>query len=268
MKRTLSVIWPLLLVAGFAFGSAHNRQALAAADTADRPPAAAVPDSVPYMRNDTLFFYDRLTVVAAGDTLRGKVFVDADRSSANRRRLQRITSLSSDENSRDYARIVQSLRMKHPGPFQHRDRQGLPGTWLPLVSVRGRLYIDYLNFYPVHLTDSLFVEHSQDGPWPSVYTRFETPEAGHIRFASNSSYPPEKERSFDFYLLDSLRGIALLAEHLPDSRTHYRLLATEENSANFDLLVWEFTEIPDGDEVARDTLDYRRMIAKHYSVQP
>lgn len=94
------------------------------------------------------------------------------------------------------------------------------------------------------------------------------PEAGHIRFRANSAYPPEKERAYDFYLVDTLRRIGVLAEHLPDSQTRYRLLVADENAAEFDLLVWDFAEIPGGGEVARDTLDFCKMIGKHYSEQP
>lgn len=169
MKRTLVAACGSLLAVGFAVGAAQSPHASETAASAVSVSAVspamhvAAADDVPFRRNDTLFFYERRQIVD-GDTLTDRVFVDSDRASADRRRLRVRGSLTSAENSRDFAATLRYLRRKHPGPFPRHDLKGIPATWLPLVSVRGSLYIDALDFYPVHLTDSLFVKHTQDGP--------------------------------------------------------------------------------------------------------
>lgn len=274
MKRILAAAWPLSVIIGFAVAAAGNTllpdsavSALPCAVASAANPAPGAPADGPFLRNDTLFFCDR-TEKADGFTVTTKVYVDPDPRSENRRRMREAASLMSVRNRRDLANNVRYLRRKHPGEFTRRDLQGLPAAWLPLVSVKGELYIDGgVESYPLYLTDSLFIEQSQDGPWPSIYTRFERPEAGRLQFRTNSPYPPEGDRAWDFYLIDPEQGIAVLAEHV-GSQTRYRLLAAEERTGNFGLLVWECTELPAGDEVPRDTLDFRRMIANRYTELP
>lgn len=269
--RTSILLLPVLgLLAGSAWngslpGSRAPMASCVAMPAADPIPDA--PDEVPFLRRDTLFFWDR-TKTSDGFTVTTKVFVDADPRSENRHRLLQTASLASERNRRDLKDNIRYLRRKHPGKFTRRDLSGMPVTWLPLVSVKGTLYIDGLDFYPVHLTDSLFIEQTQDGPWPSVYTRFERPQEGHLRFGTNSPYPPEGDRAWDFYMIDRQRGLAVLAEHDGAQKTRYRLLAAEERAPGFGLLVWECNELPDGREVPRDTLDYRKLIEKFYPQQP
>ena len=274
MKHILTFALPLMLVCGISAGAGRSRSlpggGVPAAPSVAAPAADSVPEAsgeVPFLRRDTLFFYDG-TQTADGFTVTTKVYVDADPRSENRRRLLQTASLASERDRRDLADNVRYLRRKHPGKFGRRDLGGIPTTWLPLVSVKGTLYIDGLDFYPVHLTDSLFIEQTQDGPWPSVYTRFERPDAGHLRFRTNSPYPPEADRMWDFYVIGPRRGIAVLAEHDNAQKTRYRLLAAEEHASGFGLLVWECNELPDGREVPRDTIDYRKLIETLYPEQP
>jgi len=227
-----------------------------AADTIAAFPTA---EGLPFLRNDTLFYCDRRETVD-GCTMTFKVFVDCDRTSPNRLRLHDIASLRTREAREELADNLRNLRRKHPGAFPRHKLRQFSATWLPLRSVGGRLYIDELNFYPMRLTDSLCIEQGQDGPWASVYTHVEQPGAMHLRFRTNSAYPPEGDRSFDLYLIDTLRGIAVLAEHSGRAETRYRLLVAERKADRFDLLVWECSEMPDGDEAPWDALDYPKII--------
>lgn len=256
MIRTL--IFALPMAIGLITSPAPERSR---PESADHAPA----DSVPFLRRDTLFFRDR-TETADGFTVTTKVYVDPDPRSETRRRLLRNASPETIDRA-DLAEKLRNLRRKHPGRFSRRNPGSLSATWLPLISVKGTLYIDGLG-YPVNLTDSLFIEQTQDGLWPSIYTRFEAPEAGHLRFGTNSSYPPETDRAWDFYLIDPQRRIAVLAEHIDPDRTRYRLLADAVRESDFDLLAWDCTELPHGGEVPRDTLDFVRLIGKHYPVKP
>lgn len=221
--------------------------------------AAAPAERLPFLRNDTLFYCDRRETVD-GFTMTFKVFVDRDLQSPNRLRLHDIASLRSPEAREELADNLRNLRRKHPGALARHELRQFSATWLPLRSVGGRLYIDELNFYPLRLTDTLCIEQGQDGPWASVYTHVEQPAATHLRFRTNSAYPPEGDRSFDLYLIDSLRGIAVLAEQSEQSETCYRLLVAEREAARFDLLVWECSEMPDGSEAPGDALDYPKII--------
>lgn len=289
MKNRLTIMLPLLLTICCPGCGNRPRIGQSAADpecpaaaTALRPAAAddsksgtsrkedATIGKTPFLRNDTLFFCDRQETID-GFTMTIKVFVDSDRTSENRLRLRNISSLDSGRNRRELADNIAYLRKRHPGAFPRHELRDMPVTWLPLRSVQGELYIDELNFYPVHLTDSLLIEECQDGPWPSVYTHFEQSEAGRIHFRTGSAdaYSAEGDRTFDFRLIDTLRKIAILAEHGGHAETRYRLLVADTAADRFDLLVWECSELPYGDEVPCDTLDYSEIMATgHFPPKP
>ncbi len=264
MKNRLYILLALFFCTGTAVRTPHGSGRAAASADAMRPAAdsvAAAPaaNTRPFLRNDTLFYCDRRETVD-GYTLTFKVFVDSDLRSPNRLRLHDIASLRSPKAREELADDLRNLRRKHPGAFARRDLRQFSATWLPLRSVGGKLYIDELNFCPLRLTDTLCIEQGQDGPRASVYTHVGQPAATHLQFRTNSAYPPEGDRSFDLYLIDTLRGIAVLAEQSEHAETHYRLLVAEREAARFDLLVWECSEIPDGSEAPGDAFDYPKII--------
>lgn len=213
---------------------------------------------IPFERNDTLFFCD----CSRQDSATGfrdycRVFVDGNRSSANYDRLRRAASLDTESNRRDFEELAAALNARFPGRIRRFDLRGCPEVWQRLVSVAGEYYLDGLNRYPVRITDSLFVEQMQDGPWPSLLEAFEEPEPGHYRFRVRTLH--DETRRFDLYLADSPRPIALLVEH-DDAAERYRLLAAGEASSHFDLLVWESAEMPSGNEIPYDAVDFEALM--------
>lgn len=270
MKRTFSTLL-LLSLLGCAGRSSQPRSvgqtpaetnvpavadALPADDGADRGTTVR---EVPFLRNDTLFFYD----YSRRDTVNGfldfcRVFVDKNRLSANYSRIQQLAAPDSEQNRRDFEALTAALRAEYPDAIRRHDLRGCPGTWLQLAPVDGEYYLDELRMYPITITDSLFVEQTQDGPWPSLLDTFESPAPGHYRFSTRGLR--STLRSYDLYLTDTLRRIAVLAEHEGDA-TRYQLLAAGEFPPQFDLLVWESSEMPTGDEVRRDPIDFEALTA-------
>lgn len=229
---------------------------LPADDGADR---GTIMREVPFLRNDTLFFYD----YSHRDTTNGfldfcRVFVDKNRLSANYSRIQQLAAPDSEQNRRDFEELTVALRAEYPSAIRRHDLRGCPGTWLQLALVDGEYYLDELHMYPIAITDSLFVEQTQEGPWPSLLETFERPAPDHYRFRTRGLRG--EERSFDLYLTDTIRQVAVLAEHEGDA-TRYQLLTAGEFPPPFDLLVWESSEMPTGDEIRRDTLDFEALIA-------
>ncbi|MDE5622902.1 MAG: hypothetical protein K2I59_07995 [Alistipes sp.] len=276
MNRSLTPALLLPLLLGCTGRSAQPESGKPAPTEAHAPTAAAVPApagtpsangdadrgttrEVPFLRNDTLFFYD----YSHRDTASGfldfcRVFVDKNRLSANYSRIQELAAPDSERNRRDFEELTAALRTEYPGAIRRHDLRGCPGTWLQLASVDGEYYLDELYMYPITITDSLFVEQMQDGPWPSLLDTFECPAPGHYRFRTRGLRG--EKRSFDLYLTDTLRRVAVLAEHEGEA-TRYQLLAAGEFPPQFDLLVWESSELSTGDEVRRDAPDFEAMIA-------
>lgn len=223
------------------------------------PKNGTTPRKGPFMRNDTLFFYDFSHRDATnGFTDYCRVFVDKNPLSGNYSRMDRLASPDSEQNRQDLAALAAALRNKYPGQMRRHDLKGCPATWLQLVSLDGEYYLDELNMYPITITDSLFVEQTQDGPWPSLLDAFERPGAGHYRFQTRGLRG--ERRSFDLLVTDTLRKVAVLVEHDGET-TRYQLLAAKETPPQFDLLVWESAELPTSNEIRRDTIDFGKLIA-------
>lgn len=244
---------------GFATGSdapagTSPRGAETAATSANSRSTTA--PAAPFLRDDTLFFCDYSRCDSAdGFRYRCRVFVDKDRRSANYARIRTATALDVEPNRRDFETLTAALRDKYTGQMRRHDRQGCPEAWQRLASVAGTCYLDGRTVYPIRITDSLFVEQMQDGPWPSLIESFEAPAPGHWRFRVRTLHG--EVRRFDLYLADNLRGVAVLEER--DGTERYRLLAAGEVSPHFDLLVWENSEMPSGNEVPYDPVDFEAL---------
>ena len=212
---------------------------------------------VPFVRNDTLFFCDysrRDSTTGLRDYCR--VFVDKNRLSANYERMRAAASLDSERNRRDFGELAAALREKYPGAIRRFDRRGCPEAWQRLASVEGEYYIDERMAYPIRITDSLFVEQMQDGPWPSLIESFGNPAHGHYTFRTRTLHG--ETRRFDLFVIDTQRSVGVLVEH-SGAEKQYTLLAAGEVSPHFDLLVWESAEMPSGNEIPYDDIDFEAL---------
>lgn len=235
-------------------------------------PAECAPDStaaagrhdgaapeIPFERGDTLFFCD----YSHCDSATGfrdfcRVYVDRNRLSANYGSMRDAASLDSERNRRDFGELAAALQEKYPGEIRRFDLHGCPGVWQQLASVAGGYYIDDRTPYPVWITDSLFVEQTQEGPWPSLIESFEKPADGRYTFRTRTLQG--EERRFDLCIVDTLRGVGVLVEH-ESAQERYRLLAAGAASPHFDLLVWESAEMPSGYEIHYDDIDFEALTA-------
>lgn len=241
----------------FAMAVAHTGRLMGVpqpADTGQRLPAGA------FMRNDTLFFLDDEHVESDGFRTILKVYVETDRNSKAFRRFCGVAAPDSEYNRSAFEANLRHLRKKVPEALKRHDLHGCPTMWLPLCSVGGRYYFDGLNPYPISITDSLFVHQYMDGPWPARIDGFELSEPGHYRFLTTSLNGERNE--IDLCMIDTLRRIAVLRE-LHGSDATFRLLAASEPVDRFDLLVWECNDLPNGDEIPVDTIDFDRLLAPY-----
>lgn len=213
-----------------------------------------------FERGDTLFFcdYSRLdSTTGFRDFCR--IYVDKNRLSANYARMRAAVSLDSERNRRDFEQLTAALRRKYPGGIRRFDRRGCPEIWQRLASVAGKYYLDARTPYPMRITDSLLVEWMQDGPWPSIIESFENPASGHYRFRTRTL--DGSARRFDLYVIDTLRGAAVLFGRGGANGEYCRLLAAGEASPHFGLLVWESAEKPSGEEIPYDDIDFEALTA-------
>lgn len=219
----------------------------------------------PFTEHDTLFLYRYAAVDDGCFRDYCDVYVERGRTSQHLRRLLEASSIDGEEERRTLTELLGALRRRYPGPLRRHER-AIAQTWLSAVRAEGEYYIDGWEQYPIHITDSLLIEHMQDGPWPSLLDDFECVEEGHYRFTVRSISPDETCR-YDLYVVDPEREIALLEEHHA-GETLYRLLAAARKAERFDLLVWRSAEMPAGNEIRRaGAEEFRRWIETHYPKQ-
>jgi len=206
---------------------------------------------------DTLFLLDYEQVDADGFRTVRKAYVETDRTSAAFHRLLELADPQSKINRRDFEKNLRALRRKGSAMLRHHDLCGCLTVWLPLCRARGNYYFDDLHPYPLCITDSLVVLQTMDSPWPGRLAAFERPAPNHYRF--RVLFPgreAEQESTFDLYVVDPERRIAVLQE---DGAAYFRLFAAAESIGRFDLLAWELTELTTGHEVM-ETIDFEALL--------
>lgn len=207
---------------------------------------------------DTLCLY-RNSYRVGEEELHCRVYVERNRKSEEYRRILAGAAFD-EEDRRDLAYWLEVRRRNTPEPLARHDRRGCPEVWLPLVRVSGTYYLDGGVYnYPCRITDSLVVRQMMDGPWPQVIETFEEPERGHYRIFTSAIGSGEREQ-LDIYLLKS-NGVRLaLFVRKQEKASSAELFVPSEEALRFDLLVWDFPEMPMGDEVTYDEIDYRKLI--------
>lgn len=211
---------------------------------------------VPFVEGDTLYYHKR-SYTENGSEEHCNVYVERNRGAECFRRL-----LSDDRFCRgqELEERLAELREKMPLPFRRHDRMGCPETWLPLVQVGGERYLDGGVYnYPLRITDSLVEEVMMDGSRFTVILSFEKPASGHYRIVSLDFFERKRMR-FDLYRLDSLRGASALVVHCDTALLYRKLMVPRECAERYDLLEWDCTELPYGNEVAYDDLDFDKLI--------
>ncbi len=219
----------------------------------------------PFTEHDTLFLYRYAAIVDGRFRDYCDLFVEHGRDSRLRRQLLAAVSPDGEENRRTLAELLGALRRAYPGPLP-RHECGIERCWLSALLTEGRYYIDGLEQYPIHIADSLLIEHTQEGPWPSLLESFERVGEGHYRFATRR-IAPERTCRYDLYIVDPERGIALLEEHTA-AEPLYRLLVSARKARRLDLLVWRSAEMSAGNEIRRaGAEEFRRWVETFHSKQ-
>ena len=98
-----------------------------------------------------------------------------------------------------------------------------------------------------------------DGSRFTVIESFEKPASGHYRIVSLDFFERKRMR-FDLYRLDSVRGASALVVHRDSELLYRKLMVPRESAERYDLLEWDCTEMPYGNEVAYDDLDFDKLI--------
>ena len=212
--------------------------------------------AVPFVEGDTLYYHKRSYTVN-GSEEHCNVYVERNRDAESFRRL-----LSDDRFCRgqELEERLAELREKVPLSFPRHDRAGCPETWFPLVQVGGERYLDGGVYnYPLRITDSLVEEVMMDGSRFTVIESFENPAPGHYRIVSLDFFDRKRMR-FDLYRLDSVRGASALVVHSDTALLYRKLMVPRESAEQYDLLEWDCTELPYGNEVAYDDLDFDKLI--------
>lgn len=211
---------------------------------------------VPFVEGDTLYYHKRSYTVN-GSEEHCNVYVERNRDAECFRRL-----LSDDRFCRgqELEERLAELHEKMPLPFRRHDRMECPETWLPLVQVGGERYLDGGVYnYPLRITDSLVEEVMMDGSRFTVIESFEKLASGHCRIVSLDFFE-RKRMCFDLYRLDSVRGASALVVHCDTALLYRKLMVPRESAERYDLLEWDCTELPYGNEVAYDDLDFDKLI--------
>ena len=249
-----------------ATASAPASDSISRADTANR----TFTRHGPFVENDTTFLFQSSDYNPYGGYIRHcRAYIDKNRDSESHRLLDACSTPDYDDWSRDnFAQSLDILKKeRHPGSFPVHSLQDCPRTWIPIDSYRGEYYVDMLYWYPIWINDSLFVRQMMDGPYPSVIDAFERIDPAHYRFRTTAGYPDVQQA--DIFIVDSVRKIAVFAfSNDNDSRKKplfYGLYAPLETARELDLVEWDFTDLPDGDEIAWDRLDFEAMIAGRIS---
>lgn len=230
-------------------------------------PARTAPDTAryerrgPFVENDTTFLYQSSVYDSEYDcTSHCRVYIEKNLESSSHRLLAACSSPGYDDWSREaYAQYLKLLKELHPEPFPVFSLQECPRIWIPIASFQGAYYVDMLDFYPIWITDSLFVRQMMDGPYPSVIDAFERIDPTHYRFRTTAGYTDVKQ--VDIFIADTLRKIAVFAFSDEQKSLFYGLYAPLETACGMELVEWDFTDLPDGDEVDWGSVDYEALIA-------
>lgn len=255
VRSVLSALLAGVLLVGCT-GGRPQAKALQTALSAEAELCAAA--EVPFVEGDTLYHHKRSYTVN-GSEAHCNVYVERNRGAECFRRL-----LSDDRfcRGRELEERLAEFHEKMPLPFRRHDRMGCPETWLPLVQVGGERYLDGGVYnYPLRITDSLVEEVMMDGSRFTVIVAFEKPASGHYRIVSLDFFERKRMR-FDFYRLDSVRGASALVVHRDSELLYRKLMVPRESAERYDLLEWDCTELPYGNEVAYDDLDFDKLIEK------
>lgn len=221
------------------------------------PDGSKLVDSVYYIKDDTTFLH-HATWTEKGHPHHIKAYLVRDRLSEPYRQLYRQASLE---------RLVPSdrqflndqldlLRERGPLPVQRLD--GCPRTWIPLATLRGKHYVDLLQCDPVWISDTLYVQKFSDGPLPACIETLERLSPAHYRLRVVGPSFPEPGMQVDIHILDPVRQIAVIAFR---TDVEYALLyAALERVDQFDLVDWDITDRPSGDEIPWDDTDCLSLI--------
>lgn len=214
----------------------------------------------PFVENDTTFLYRSSVYNPEYDyTSHCSVYIERNRESASHRLLAACSTPGYDDWNRDaYAQSLKFLKERHPEPLPVYSLQECPRTWIPIASFRGAYYVDMFYFYPIWITDSLFVRQMMDGPFPSVIEAFERIGPAHYRFRTTAGYT-DVER-VDLYIVEPVRKIAVFAFANGQEVLFHGLYAPLETACQMELVEWDCTDLPAGDEVDWDSVDYEALI--------
>ena len=215
------------------------------------------------MENDTTFLYQSSVYDPEHDrTSHCRAYIEMNRESESYRLLASCTTPGYNDWNRDsFAQYLELLKEQHPEPLPVYSLQECPRAWIPICSYRGKYYVDMLYWYPIRITESLFVRQMMDGPFPSIIDAFERIDPTHYCFRTTAGYLDIQQ--VDVYIVDPVRKIAVFAfsGEEPENPRYLGLYAPPETVREMDLIEWDFTESPDGDEIDWDEPDYEALIA-------
>lgn len=245
----------------------------AVAETAVAPVCDSIPEANPearnferhgpFVENDTTFLYQSSVYDPEHDrTSHCRAYIEMNRESESYRLLASCTTPGYNDWNRDsFAQYLELLKEQHPEPLPVYSLQECPRAWIPICSYRGKYYVDMLYWYPIWITESLFVRQMMDGPFPSIIDAFERIDPTHYCFRTTAGYLDIQQ--VDVYIVDPVRKIAVFAfsGEEPENPRYLGLYAPPETVREMDLIEWDFTESPDGDEIDWDEPDYEALIA-------
>ena len=152
----------------------------AVAETAVAPVCDSIPEANPearnferhgpFVENDTTFLYQSSVYDPEHDrTSHCRAYIEMNRESESYRLLASCTTPGYNDWNRDsFAQYLELLKEQHPEPLPVYSLQECPRAWIPICSYRGKYYVDMLYWYPIWITESLFVRQMMDGPFPSI----------------------------------------------------------------------------------------------------
>ncbi|WP_418982387.1 hypothetical protein [Alistipes sp.] len=213
----------------------------------------------PYTLNDTTFLYS-CTWTEKGEPHHIKAFLVRDRDSEPYRQFIRQSTLSklNPGNAYELECHWKMLKELYPEPLPVHDLDGCPQTWIPLVTFKGKHYVDLLRCDPIWITDSLYIQHFLDGPMPGRLETFEHPAPAHYRLRTVGPAYPEPGLQVDIHIIDPVRQIAVIV--FRTDVEYAQLYGALERIDQFDLVDWDVTDLPAGDEITWDEIDCLSLI--------
>ncbi len=185
-----------------------------------------------------------------------KVYIERqDWHSSNYERMLTYPSFETfdEDDWRGYNEWFSQLKKKFPEPLPKVSLDDCPQAWIPLCCYKGKYYIHELKArYPFWLNDSLHIERNMDGAYPSKINSFEKLSKTHYHAQLESIDYCE---DFDLYWVDLAKKVAVV--HYGN---RYSLHVARETAHLFDMIAWDFQEMPDGDEVEMDSVDFEKLI--------